>query len=122
METWVYVAGWTLVHFLWQGTVIAGGAAIGLYLLRHAAPNVRYVFASAALTLMPLSLVATACLVSSPATVSIARSPFLPSSTSQPSVSFVARVDPQQIDARAQHSGTKNALARLPRAFPVIVI
>ena len=122
METWVYVAGWTLVHFLWQGTVIGGGAAIGLYLLRNAAPNVRYVFASAALTLMPLSLVATACLVSSPATTSIARSPSLSLSTSQPSASFVAQIDPQQSDARAQHSGTENALARLPRAFPVIVI
>ena len=40
METWIYVAGWTLVHFVWQGAVIGAGAALGLYLLRGATSNV----------------------------------------------------------------------------------
>src|SRR5215831_1308515 len=119
METWIYVAGWTLVHFLWQGAVIGGGAAIGLYLLRGAAPNVRYVFASTAMILMPLSLIATASLVS-PSPLIAPASP--PSSMSPAIASFVASVDPQRSDARQQHPAAANVLARLPRAFPVIVI
>src|SRR5262249_45093829 len=71
MDTWIFVAGWTLVHFVWQGAVIGAGAALGLYLLRGATSNVRYAFASGALLLMLMSLVVTAWLVSSPAATPI---------------------------------------------------
>ena len=33
MTPWITIAGWTLVHFLWQGAVIGATAAVGLALL-----------------------------------------------------------------------------------------
>ncbi|MFL6710711.1 MAG: TonB family protein [Massilia sp.] len=41
--------GWTLLHFLWQGALIAGGAALGLMALRHARPQARYLLFCTAL-------------------------------------------------------------------------
>ena len=52
------VAGWTLLHFLWQGTLTAAIAALGLRLLGTA--QARYVFACAALALMLAAPVVTA--------------------------------------------------------------
>jgi beta-lactamase regulating signal transducer with metallopeptidase domain len=122
MDTWIYVAGWTLVHFVWQGAVIGAGAAVGLYLLRRATSNIRYVFASAALILMLLSLVVTGRLVSSPVGTPIAAAASLSSSTSPVLTSFVVRFIPQLSDSRRQETGTEFALRRLPRVFPAIVI
>src|SRR5215471_3216987 len=122
MDTWIDVAGWTLLHFVWQGAAIAAGAAVGLYLLRQATSNVRYVFASAALILMPLSVVATAFLVSSSAATSIEAPASQSSATSAVFTSSAVRVDSQNLDVRARQTGSENALGRLSRAFPVIVI
>ena len=66
MAPWIDVAGWTLLHFVWQGAVIGAGAAIGFWLLRDATSDVRYTMASAALILMLLSPIVTAGLLSSP--------------------------------------------------------
>jgi len=122
MDTWIDVTGWTLLHFVWQGAAIAAGAAVGLYLLRQATSNVRYVFASAALILMPLSVVATAFLVSSSAATSIEAPASQSSATSAVFTSSAVRVDSQNLDVRARQTGSENALGRLSRAFPVIVI
>jgi beta-lactamase regulating signal transducer with metallopeptidase domain len=46
------VAGWTVVHFLWQGAAIAALAAVLLQLTGRRSPNVRYLIACAALVLM----------------------------------------------------------------------
>ncbi|TFW33111.1 M56 family metallopeptidase [Massilia horti] len=43
--------GWTLVHFLWQGALIACATAIGLTVLRNARPHARYLLACSALLL-----------------------------------------------------------------------
>jgi len=48
----IEVAGWTLVHFAWQGALVALAAAVELRLLRHAAPQWRYVVACLALATM----------------------------------------------------------------------
>ena len=52
MTAFIDAAGWTLVHFLWQGAAIAAVAAAGLRLLRHGSPQARYVLACVALTAM----------------------------------------------------------------------
>lgn len=48
----VEVAGWALLHFLWQGLAIAAGLGVALRVLQCAAPNTRYAAACAALVLM----------------------------------------------------------------------
>jgi beta-lactamase regulating signal transducer with metallopeptidase domain len=67
MAPWIDIAGWTLLHFVWQGTAIGLVAAIGLRLLRTAAPNVRYALASTALVTMLIMPVATAVRLASSA-------------------------------------------------------
>jgi beta-lactamase regulating signal transducer with metallopeptidase domain len=65
MTLWVTIAGWTLVHFVWQGALIAGAAALALRLLRAATPQARYLVTGTALTLMLLSPLITAGRLSS---------------------------------------------------------
>src|SRR5436190_15681136 len=52
MHSAIETAGWVLVHFVWQGTIIALVAAAGLGLLRRATPDMRYAVALAALLVM----------------------------------------------------------------------
>jgi beta-lactamase regulating signal transducer with metallopeptidase domain len=53
------VLGWTLLHFLWQGALIAGLLAAALALLRHAGSRARYAASCAAMLLMLICAVAT---------------------------------------------------------------
>ena len=48
------VIGWTMLHFLWVGGVVAAGAAVVLRLLRGASAEVRYAVALASLVLLAL--------------------------------------------------------------------
>lgn len=52
MNPWVTVAGWTLVHFLWEGTLIGLAAVLLLARLRWRSPEARYAVACAALLMM----------------------------------------------------------------------
>ena len=51
--------GWALVHFVWQGALIAAAAAVVLALLRAARPITRYAIACAALIVMCAAPVVT---------------------------------------------------------------
>ena len=64
MTSWTDVAGWTLVHFVWQGTVIALVTACVLRLLRGSRPQLRYGVACLALAMMLACPVATAFVLS----------------------------------------------------------
>ena len=75
-QAWVERLGWTLLHFLWQGVLIAKlfAAARGLA-GRSLSPRVRYAWACAALAAMALAPVATFALIGS-------GSPLIPASAS----------------------------------------
>lgn len=60
MSTIVHVAGWTLVHFAWQGVVIGAAAALALRALEHASSQSRYAVACLALGAMLAAPAATA--------------------------------------------------------------
>ncbi len=55
--------GWTLVHFLWEGLVIAALLAAGLRLFKDCAARVKYLAGCAALALMALAPLVTFLLV-----------------------------------------------------------
>ncbi|MDQ4122042.1 MAG: penicillin-binding transpeptidase domain-containing protein [Acidobacteriota bacterium] len=55
--------GWTLLHFLWQGTLIAILTRVTMILLRKCESNVRYLVMCAALLLMLLAPVMTFTLI-----------------------------------------------------------
>jgi uncharacterized protein (TIGR03435 family) len=67
MSAWMYVAGWVLVHFVWQGAMVAVVAALVLHLSRRQAASVRYRIACGAMIAMLLAVVTTAALVDPPA-------------------------------------------------------
>jgi beta-lactamase regulating signal transducer with metallopeptidase domain len=52
MNDWVHIAGWVLLHFLWQGSLVAIVAAAALRLCRVGSSNLRYVVACLALSAM----------------------------------------------------------------------
>ncbi len=54
------VAGWTMVHFLWLGAIVAAAAFIARALLRRTSPNLRYAVALACLAILAALPVATA--------------------------------------------------------------
>jgi beta-lactamase regulating signal transducer with metallopeptidase domain len=58
--------GWTLLHFLWQGTLIGASLLASVRLLRHSTSRVRYVFSCGALVLMLLCALATFLSLQSP--------------------------------------------------------
>uniref|UniRef100_Q01V15 Peptidase M56, BlaR1 n=1 Tax=Solibacter usitatus (strain Ellin6076) TaxID=234267 RepID=Q01V15_SOLUE len=59
-EPWVESLGWTLVHFLWQGLLIAAVyAGIRRGMAQRWSPNARYVLACAALAVMWAAPIAT---------------------------------------------------------------
>lgn len=45
----IHAAGWALIHFLWQGTLLGLGAAVVLRMMGGARPGARYAIACAAL-------------------------------------------------------------------------
>jgi uncharacterized protein (TIGR03435 family) len=59
MNPWIDVAGWTLVHFLWQGAGIAAIACVLLVVLRNRSPQSRYAVACVALVAMLAAPLAT---------------------------------------------------------------
>src|SRR5436853_811106 len=46
------LAGWTMIHFLWLGALVALFAFAGRWLLRRTPANIRYAFALACLSLL----------------------------------------------------------------------
>ncbi|HEX9793609.1 MAG TPA: hypothetical protein VGC54_06460, partial [Planctomycetota bacterium] len=57
--TWIDILGLALLHFLWQGTLIAGGLALALKLIDRSAAQLRYGLACAALLLLAAAPVLT---------------------------------------------------------------
>ena len=55
----VEALGWTLLHFVWQGAVVALALSIFLFLARKAAPQVRYLAGCGALCLMCIAALST---------------------------------------------------------------
>jgi bla regulator protein BlaR1 len=54
------VAGWTLLHFVWQGAAIAAATRLLLRLMERRSPNMRYAIACAGLIGMLVAPAATA--------------------------------------------------------------
>lgn len=63
MTDWIDITGWTLLHFVWQGTLLGLVVAGALWLCRRRSANARYVLASGGLvTLLAAPMVTAAVL------------------------------------------------------------
>jgi beta-lactamase regulating signal transducer with metallopeptidase domain len=60
MSPWIETTGWTLIHFAWQGTLLALGTAAALRLCRASSPQARYLVACLGLAAMAGAVAATA--------------------------------------------------------------
>src|ERR1044072_1856596 len=63
MTLFIEIAGWTLIHFVWQGAAIGLATAGALKAAARRSPNLRYVIACAGLALMLAAPAATARLL-----------------------------------------------------------
>jgi beta-lactamase regulating signal transducer with metallopeptidase domain len=68
MNAWIVAIGWTLIHFVWQGAVLALAAAAGLRLARRRSSNARYLIACTGLAAMLGSPAMTAAIFLAPGT------------------------------------------------------
>src|SRR5262245_24500868 len=64
MNPWIDVAGLSLVHFVWEGAVIAAFAGLALWLMRDRSPQTRYAVACAGLIAMLAAPLVTAAVLS----------------------------------------------------------
>src|SRR5262245_5435483 len=69
MTPWIDVAGLSLVHFLWEGAVIAAFAGMALWLLRDRLPQTRYAIACVGLIAMLVAPLVTAAVLSPSMTI-----------------------------------------------------
>lgn len=65
MNEWVQIAGWVLIHFLWQGSALAIIAAAALRFCRRRSSSVRYIVACLALGAMLAAPLLTAFMLAS---------------------------------------------------------
>jgi uncharacterized protein (TIGR03435 family) len=75
MNPMIDVAGWTLIHFVWQGAAVAAIAGGLMWLLRHRPPEARYGVACAALIAMLAAPIITATTLSRSVSVAGAATP-----------------------------------------------
>src|SRR5256712_6764237 len=112
MNISMQVVGWTLIHFVWQGTAIGLVVAAALRLTERRSPSVRYLIACAGLAAMLAAPAATARLLwSEPGEAAI-----VGQISEDPFARLKARVPPAIPDsrsARLQPSGADRASARL---------
>ncbi len=84
-STWAAPLGWALLHFLWQGTLIAAAVAAALRVLRNGSASARYAACCAGLGLMIIAPAATFLLLSLGAPAGPAPAAFLPPEPPGPS-------------------------------------
>ncbi len=66
----IYAVGWTIVHTLWQGALVAGVLAVALACMRSCAPNTRYLLSATGLLLIAGMAVPTFISLYTPASTS----------------------------------------------------
>ena len=78
MNPWMQATGWTLIHFVWQGGLLALATAVGLRLCRRRSSEARYAIACAGLTAMLAAPVVTAAFFRTPDSALVSRGNALP--------------------------------------------
>ncbi|KKL79879.1 hypothetical protein LCGC14_2010360, partial [marine sediment metagenome] len=62
-QPWSQRLGWSLLHFLWQGLVIAALLSVAMTALRRRSANLRYALACMALLVMVAAPIVTFCIM-----------------------------------------------------------
>ena len=119
MNPWMQATGWTLIHFVWQGGLLALATAVGLRLCRRRSSDARSAIACAGLTAMLAAPVVTAAFfrtLDSAARVPGERSPAVPGSEA---VATVPRSPTDEVSSPTNAGAT--GTIRLDAVLPVVV-
>ncbi len=65
----IHQIGWAILHFLWQGTAVAGGLGVAFFFMRKSSANARYLAGCVALLIMAALPLITFWAVAQPPTV-----------------------------------------------------
>jgi beta-lactamase regulating signal transducer with metallopeptidase domain len=116
MSSWIDATGWTLIHFVWQGSVIGVAAAAALRLCRRRSSEARYAVACLGLAAMLGSAAATAVIIGT------ARAEHGAASLAMDrTVSDVSIAAPQAGLAQPATARTKHRRLTMAAALPVVV-
>ncbi len=119
MQAWMLVTGWTLIHFVWQGGLLAVATAVGLRLCRRRSSATRYAVACLGLMAMLAAPAVTAAVLWEPASVTP------PAETGRPAVSGEAihssNVQPAPDRASRSANGAAGIRLELDPWLPYVV-
>lgn len=121
MQPLVTAVGWALLHFVWQGALVAALLAGVMVLLRERAANARYLAACAAMVLMLVLPVATAVWIER-SSVEGATSGLLSTRAVSPLSPAPSNVTQQELrPGWWTHSWRQQAITRLDGTMPLLI-
>jgi beta-lactamase regulating signal transducer with metallopeptidase domain len=121
LNAWIYTIGWALIHFVWQGGLIALATAAALASCRHRSSEARYAIACAGLVAMLAAPAITA------AVVGTSDQTIAPGGSASPTVSTSASLSPAPPTARLQTASQSLAAtaartaSTVERWLPIVV-
>ena len=121
LNAWIYTIGWALIHFVWQGGLIALATAAALASCRHRSSETRYAIACAGLVAMLAAPAITA------AVVGTSDQTIAPGGSASPTVSTSASPSPAPATARLQTASLSLAAtaartaSTVERWLPIVV-
>ncbi len=119
MNPWMQATGWTLIHFVWQGGLLALATAVGLRLCRRRSSEARYAIACAGLTAMLAAPVVTAAFFRTPDSALVSRGNVLPAVPGSEAVVTVPRSSTDEASSPTNAAAT--GAIRLDAVLPVVV-
>ena len=119
MNPWMQATGWTLIHFVWQGGLLALATAVGLRLCRRRSAEARYAIACAGLTAMLAAPVVTAALFRTPDSALASRGNVPPAVRGSEAVVTVPRNPTDEVSSPTNAAAT--GTIRLDAVLPVVV-
>ena len=119
MNPWMQATGWTLIHFVWQGGLLALATAVGLRLCRRRSSEARYAIACAGLAAMLAAPVVTAAFVRTPDSALVSRGKVLPAVPGSEAVVTVPRSPTDDVSSPANAAAT--GAFRLDAVLPFVV-
>ena len=121
LNAWIYSIGWALIHFVWQGGLIALATAAALASCRHRSSETRYAIACAGLVAMLAAPAITAAVVGTSDQI------IAPGGSASPTVSTSASPSPASPTARLQAASLSLAAtaartaSTVERWLPIVV-
>ena len=119
MNPWMQATGWTLIHFVWQGGLLALATAVGLRLCRRRSSEARYAIACAGLTAMLAAPVVTTAFFRTPDSALVSRGSVLAAVPGSEAVVTVPRGSTDEVSSPANAAPT--GAIRLDAVLPVVV-